>query len=334
MEMQTIELISRSIESDWKVLADLPTKSSKSHHTSSIVAPGFRFILSLQRLRRLLHLELLPPELTSKIALMTKKFKGGLLATSNDIGSVPIRDVPLRIEPISSHSMPPCDAIESADAIELQLSHQVSVRDRISLEAIKIDWPNDTASVQQFGKKLQMLQRLAKSPIPIGVSLPISVSPTAVGRSYGWLTELPLDFVNLRMPLACLAPDHFARSHFQTQPQAIVGTVREMLDKTNQSHVAIGVDYPWVDGYHAGATCAAGASFVSIDGYLAQRAPMAKPSTRGSDPLTLGLAIASKSVESMIEQSSHWMRLQNEWDLASDLELFALQFASVLDFSL
>ncbi len=333
MTMHTLELIPRNIDTDWKASKETPPKNSKRQVNSSIVAPGFRFILSLQRLRRLLQLESLPPELASRLALMTKRFKGGLLATSSEISSVPIRDLPLRIEPISSHAMPSCDAIESADAIEVQLNQKNSVRDRISLEALKIDWPIDTVSIEQLGKKLQMLQRLAKSTIPVGVSLPISVTPAMVIDAFGWLTELPLNFVNLRMPLACLAPDHFARSHFQTQPQAIVAVLREWFDKANKPQVAIGVDYPWVDGYQAGATCAAGASFVSIDGYLAQRAPSTKPSTRGSDPLTLGLAIAGKSVESMIEQSSHLTRLQSEWDLAGDLELFALQFASVMDFS-
>lgn len=331
--MNSLDLISRSIESGWQLDVEshpLASTALDGHVKSGTI---FRYVLSLSRLRRLLHLDVLPADLVTKLALMTKRLRGGLIATDSEVNLVPIRDVPLRIEPIASRIMPTCEAISSADAIEIQLSQRASLRDRISLESLKIDWPIDTSSIEQLGKKIQMLQRIAMSPIPIGVSLPISVAPDMVAKSYDWLMSLPLQFVNLRMPLACLPPDHLAREHFQTPPEAIVRAFRQMLDNSEKAKVVIGVDYPWMDGYHAAATCIAGASFVSMDGYLAQRAPTSKPTGRSTDSLTLGLQMGDKSVESLIEQSSQLRRVQSEWDVANDLELFARQFASVLDFS-
>jgi hypothetical protein len=333
-QINSLELISTSIGSGWPLEVESRSSTQTKLESSSNPSTSFRFVLSLSRLRRLLQLEVMPPDLVTKLALMTKRLRGGLIATDSEVNLVPIRDVPLRIEPISSRVMPTCEAICSADAIEIQLSQRASLRDRISFEALRIDWPIDTATVEQLGKKTQMLQRIAMSPIPIGLSLPITVGPEMVAKNYGWLKSLPLQFINLRMPLACLPPDHLARDHFQTQPQAIASAFRRLLDDSEKAGVAIGVDYPWIDGYHAAATCVAGASFVSIDGYLAQRAPTSKPTGRGTDSLTLGFQMGDKSVESLIEQSSQLRRVQSEWDVANDLELFARQFASVLDFSL
>ncbi len=332
-QANALELISASIESGWPSKVESQPSTQSKHESSFSPNTSFRFVLSLSRLRRLLHLDVLPADLVTKLALMTKRLRGGLIANDSEVNPVPIRDVPLRIEPIASRIMPTCEAISSADAIEIQLSQRASLRDRVSLESLKIDWPIDTSSIEQLGKKIQMLQRIAMSPIPIGVSLPISVAPDMVAKSYDWLMSLPLQFINLRMPLACLPPDHLARNHFPTPPEAIVHAFRKMLDNSEKAKVLIGVDYPWMDGYHAAATCIAGASFVSLDGYLAQRAPISKPTGRGTDSLTLGLQMGDKSVESLIEQSSQLRRVQSEWDVANDLELFARQFVSVLDFS-
>ena len=141
------------IDASWDVAR---TKlGSKSSHSKIKVAPESPLpnlhlkapvILRDDAIRDVLELDHLPSDVHVKLASCIHRVGGALLATVEDLATVPLREIPVRIVPIDSWSMPNIDSILSADAIELQLgdwsSRLAESKSNASLRSLRVDWRN------------------------------------------------------------------------------------------------------------------------------------------------------------------------------------------------
>lgn len=285
-----------------------------------------------------LELSKLPVEVYALLSSSIKRVGGALLATVEDLATVPLREIPFRIAPIHSNSMPSVDALMSADAIELQLGDWTPKTNRVelsrNLSLLRTNWPVDVPDLLRLAKKIELLRCLAQSSVPVGVAIPLCDTSTDNLRNFQWLSEIGIDFVTIRSAAACLGDRHPALPYLQDEPVELTRKVKGLFDRPGKKTVAIVVDYPWKDGFQAAQTILAGASFVGVDGHLAKSIPSVSKmlSTSSSDSLSSGI-FSRSSVHSSSEEKLSLTLILQKLDLHSALSLFSEQLRSSLEYS-
>jgi hypothetical protein len=288
-------------------------------------------VIRFDELRRSLGLDKLPSELVTRLAAMSKTFGVQVVATADELSSVPIRDLPKRFEPIVGVAMPTFEALASADGFEFQLSKPASCHDQVSLQGVELEWPIDTSSTAMFAKKVGLLRRMSQGTLPIGLSMPIVIEPPRFELELGWLVTLDIDFVTLQTAASRLPSGHRGLNYFVNDPMAIVPPMKNLLGKAKRP-IALGLDHLWNDGYEAAAACGLGVSYVCIDQYLVHHSPTARSNQHTFDAEKYRQFQTAKPMDELMDRSTYLSRLQHEWKFANDGERFLKEFQAAREF--
>jgi hypothetical protein len=282
-------------------------------------------------LHQQLGVDRLPTDPLVKISAGLKKLGGLMIASAEQLASVPLRDVPIRLEPIYGDRLPSLEAFESGDGLVVQLEHSASKQRSAKLHSLTFEWPIDVRSLASFGKKIEMLRRISQNSIPVGISLPVYLSPPedVSIAEYAWLNQLPIDFAILRTSMSCLTLHHPACQRFPCNPEMVAEKFRRLFDDGGNSPVSLAIDFPWSDGYQAVATIFAGADAVTLDRWFSDRAPR-RHEASGKDNLLLAASTKNK-VEFLMEQTAYQNRLRDDWDVIGWLREFTEQFRAGMD---
>ena len=152
---------------------------------------------------------------------------------------------------------------------------------------------------------------------------------------FQWLSEVDIEFLTIRSPIACLGSRHQARAYFQSDPIEMTRRMKGLLDRSGTKPVAIAVDHPWTDGFQAGQAILAGASLVGVGSFLANLIPSDFETLRmhSMDSLTGGL-LGRSSIQSTSLSTASLLYFVQKLDLNSALALFIEQLRSSLEYSL
>ncbi len=336
-----------AIESNWEVkVASAENAESDpmlSRSKGSQDSPLLHFKLKTPMIARAdaifdgLELDSPPAEIYGMIARCVHRVGGALVATVEDLATVALRDIPIRIAPIYSNAMPNVESLLSADAIELQLGdwkHDSSKAGSIaSLHSLRIDWPLDVPDLKRLAKKIELIRCLTQNAVPVGIAVPVGDASETGIRSFQWLSEIGADFVTIRSAIACLGKHHPARNYFSSDPVELTRCIKDLIAGPGTNPIAIVIDHPWQDGYQAAQTILAGASFVSIDGYLARFVPALSELMALDDSDSLSSGVYRRSTVRPVPSHSI-SQVFEKLDLNSVLSKFVDQFRSSLEFSL
>ncbi len=205
----------------------------------------------------------------AKIASATRQIGGLMLVPSQGLNDIPLRSIPACLIPVESDAMPDAEVLASADAIELQLGcWATNSQDSESLDALRLIWPQDTPDLLRLAKKIELVRALAGGQIPVGVAIPLPWPPDKRSNELRWLLEIGIDFVTVRTPPSCLKENHPALAHFPCDPIEWTSMLVANLGVTDKRSVELILDYPWRNGYQAAQALRAGASMVTMDGFL------------------------------------------------------------------
>lgn len=311
----------------------LPSPALSQFHLKSPV------ILRGDAFRDALEMTKLPTDIYRKLASCIKRVGGALLATVDDLADVSLRELPIRIAPIYSDSVPDSESLSSADAIEFQLGHWnnrlLSQSTRTSLRSLQLDWPWDTPDLLRLAKKVELIRTLSHGLVPIGITIPISDPSEASLRTFQWLAEIGVDYVTLRTAVSCLGSKHPALEHFPCDPVELASLAKKLFTKSADNALVIVVEYPWLDGYQAGQAILAGASLVGIDGYMAKFVPNIADLLKHASSDTLASGVYSRSsVQPIDARVPTVSKLFENLDLDSALGGFVSQLESSLEYSL
>ncbi len=335
----------QSIEASWaiqKSASAINEKLSDSKAAEAVrsarINLNARVIVRSDAISDALQLNTLPVEIYAILSTSVKKVGGALLASVEDLASVALREIPYCIAPIYPNSMPNIDSLMSADAIELQLGEWGFKANRSksnsNLESLKITWPLDAPDLLRFAKKIELIRCLAQSDVPVGVAVPICETSVDSLLKFQWLSEIGIDYVNFRSASACLGVHHPAQAYFRCDPIELAQHAKNLLNRPGKRPVAIAVDYPWNDGFHAAQAILAGASFVCVDGHLAKSIPSIAQMYNASSSDSLSSGVFSRSsVHSISEEKLSLMHILHKLDLNSALSLFTDQLRSSLEYS-
>ncbi len=286
-----------------------------------------------------LELNHLSNEVYVKLASCIHHVGGALLATVENLASVPLREMPVMIAPIGGHSMPSVESILSADAIELQLGDwsrsDTDSSVHTSLRSLRVDWPVDAPDLLRLAKKMELIRCLSNYRVPVGVAIPIGDISEAGLACWRWLSEIDIDFVTIRSPFCCLGSRHQARAYFDCDPIELTRLMKELLDRSGKKPIAIVIDHPWTDGFQAGHAILAGASLVGVGSFLASLMPsnFELPSTHSADSLASGL-LGRSSIQSSSLATPSVAYFVKKLDLNSSLTLFTEQVQATLEYAL
>ncbi len=115
---------SRPLGADWEELrspAERKPNAIGVHGSGRRVSFNSPVILRSDGLERANHGQLFDQASWNRIGAAVRKIGGGLLGPIDIFQNLPVKDIPIRICPLSSHRMPTIDEIISSDMIELQL---------------------------------------------------------------------------------------------------------------------------------------------------------------------------------------------------------------------
>ena len=299
--------------------------------------PAFasRYWLRTAALEQGWQLGAMPPELLHALAAAMKRQAGMLVTAAAAMVDMPLRDAPRRIEPLGGRSLPSFDSLASADGFELQLGYHYFDEDggdpQVSLKPLLIEWPIDSPSSKLLGKKLECLRRMADPPLAACLSLPWTHPTLLDGDALSWLRDLPITFLTLRWPQLCLASQHPAAGYFAIEPDSVAAAVRRALEASGMASIQVLLDYPWRDGYQAGAAIAAGAAGVYLDGYLQRCWSAIDP---GSHPLGMELLLGAsgqRAAASAVRAISHWREVMQRLGNEQPIDRFAAQVQAVME---
>jgi hypothetical protein len=330
-----------SIEASWDVANPEIEKNARTSKTNDpfkaslpnlhLKAPIF---LRDDAIRGVLELDDLPHEAYVKLASCIHQAGGAMLATVEQLSSVPLREIPFRIAPMDARSMPNLDSLLSADAIELQLGDwsrsRANPASNASLRSLRIEWPLDTPDWPRFAKKIELLRRLSNGRVPIGVSIPIGDPSEAGMEGIRWLSDIDIDYLTIRSAAACLGRGHPAISYFQLDLIEWIPRLISLFQGPGKRSVAIAIDHPWSDGFQAGQAILSGASFVGIGSFLANLIPrdIHSVTSRSADALASGL-LGRSSTPSTASLSYFLQKVDHHSVVATFVE----QLRSCLEYS-
>ena len=323
----------RSAEEVWAAEGNDPIGGAEPPKGQGVAAA--RYWLRTAALEQGWRLGAMPPELLHALALAMKRQAGMLVTAAAAVAAVPLRDAPRRIEPLGGRCLPSVDSLASADGFELQLGYHHFDEDggdpHVSLKSLLIEWPIDSPSSKLLGKKLECLRRMADPPLAAGLSLPWTHPDMLDGDSLRWLGDLPITSLTLRWPQLCLASQHPAAGYFAIEPDSVAAAVCRTLEGMGLASIQVLLDYPWRDGYQAGAAIAAGAAGVYLDGYLQRCWAAIDPSSQGLGMELLLGASGQRAAASAVRAISHWREVMQRLGNEQPIDRFAAQVQAVID---
>lgn len=288
----------------------------------------------------------------NRIGSIVRRLGGMLWGPIEIFQSMPIKDIPIRMCPISTKSMPLVDELTSSDMIELQLYPSEVIREnnvqslhpadkeagygasgsanRIGdLESILLEWPIDTADAKQLSKKMELLRQTCEGRSPVGVAVCL------ISDEERWLESLisslqgAIDFITVRMPQVCLPVGSDCPVYLPSNPVEATKVVREVLKRNGMSDLPLVIDAVWENGYHAAQVLLAGANAVVVDSFLISQKPSESSSRSGNayESLNMSGLLPPSDYSSIVSRSKATAALE-AWDIEGVLTRFVQQLHS------
>jgi len=204
--------------------------------------------------------------LTGRVSWIISCENKSTFATSLDA----LQNEPTGIGQIPYKSMPSYECLSAFAGFEIACSDYVlhSPQDTESeLEPLQIHWPLDIEKPEQMTSKIAALRALSDRSKPIGISIPLSSLEAEFFESLSWLLECHFDWINWRLPAACLGQYHGARPYMLNDPQQALQKIRSWqasLRPGGRALPAIVIEYPWDNGYQASLLIREGADVVVL----------------------------------------------------------------------
>jgi len=177
---------------------------------------------------------------------------------------------PMGIGQLTYNTMPSFDSLSAFAGFEIECSDYVlqpPPNPEQALAPLCVQWPPDVETPAHMASKIAALQRLSFAPKPIGISIPLSSLDQGFFDSLNWLLDCPLDWINWRLPSACLGENHPALDYLINDPHKVLNAIQAWLSSSGKpfpTSPAIVLEHAWESGYQAAQMIREGANVLVL----------------------------------------------------------------------